>query len=285
MRLINVFAFLFLFFFVACNEEKEFLTSKPGEIVLDVRADVYSLNGKVLGKTSADILNLDDLLILPIDNELRKVRNIEQEKALRTGVPADEAQEVRLHIDDNLSYEVFYKIVATSGFSGYTLIRYVIGSNFKNSFSFKIPNRSSADVCSQSTRDVLELLTKRMTKNLSKEEIMDRRIKEKARQIECARKYIKLSLVVENKENTLSYTLSLNETGLTDGMKFHEFMNEDDLWKYIEDIRLRRGLKDKDDYDEIIVVLKKDVLLKNLPPIVKRLTSYGYQIKFAALGN
>lgn len=283
MRLINL--FVLLFFLVACNEEKEFLTPKEGEVVLDVRANEYTFNGKVLGKTSADILNTEDLLITSINNELRKIRNIEQEKALRTGVPANEAQEVRLHVDDNLSYDGFYKVVATFGFSGYTLVRYVIGSDFKNTFAFKMPNRSSADVCSQSTKDVLELLTKRMTKNLSKEEIMDRRIKEKARQIECARKYIKLSLVVENKENSLSYTLSLNETGLTDGMKFYEFMNEDDLWKYIEDVRLRHGLKDKEDRDEIIVVLKKDVLLKNLPPIVKRLTSYGYQIKFAALGN
>ena len=48
MRLVNLFAILSLFFLEACNEEKEFLTPKPGEIVLDGRADVYSLNGKVL---------------------------------------------------------------------------------------------------------------------------------------------------------------------------------------------------------------------------------------------
>ena len=269
---------------VACGEEKEFMTPKEGEIVLDVRVDEYSFNGMVLGKTSADILNINNLLITPIDNELRKIRNIEQEKNMRTGVPANEAQKVRLHIDDNLYYDVFFKIVATFGFSGYTSIRYVIGSNFNDVFSLNMSNRNS-DSCNHSTREVLELLTKSVTKNLSKEEIMDRRIKEKARQIECSRKYIKLSLVVENKEKTLSYTLSLNETGLTDGMKFHEFMNEDDLWKYIEDVRLRRGLKDKEDRDEIIVILKKDVLLKDLLPIVKRLTNYGYQIKFAALGN
>ena len=260
MRLISLFTILFLFLFTACNEEKDFLTSKPGEIVLDVRADVYSLNGKVLGKTSADILNLDDLLILPIDNELQKIRRIEQEDALKKNIPPDGNSEIRFHIDDNLPYDVFYKVAVTSGFNGYTSIQYVIGSNFREQFSWRLPERSQMTVNERHKRD-------------------------KELQIERARIYLDLSLTVQRDGDDISYVVFLNETGLTDGRTFHEFMNEDDLWKYIEDLRLRRGIQDKEDRNAIMVALKKDVLLKNIAPIIKKLTGFGYQIKFAALGG
>lgn len=260
MRLIYLLALIFPFLLVACNEEKEFLTPKPGEIVLEVSIDEYSLNGKVLGKTSADILNVDDLLITPINNELRKIRNVEQEKALRKGVPADEGPEVRFHIDDNLSYDAFYKVFATFGFNGYTSIQYVIGSNFRELFSWRLPERSQMTVNERHKRD-------------------------KELQIERAGRYLDLLLTVQRDGDDISYVVFLNETGLTDGRKFHEFMNEDDLWKYIEDIRFRRELQEKEDRDDITIVSKKDVLLKNIVPIIKKLTGYGCKIKFAISGS
>jgi biopolymer transport protein ExbD len=263
MCLISLFTILFLFLFTACNEEKEFLTPKPGEIVLEVSIDEYSLNGKVLGKTSADILNVDDLLITPINNELRKIRNVEQEKALRKGVPADEGPEVRFHIDDNLSYDAFYKVFATFGFNGYTSIRYVIGSNFRELFSLHLPQRS----------------------NLSNVNLLDGRVKNKKLLIEHARRCIDLLLTVQRDGNNISYVVVLNETGLTDGKRLYSFEKEDDLWKYIEDIRLRRELQEKEDRDDITIVSKKDVLLKNIVPIIKKLTGYGYKIKFAISGS
>lgn len=260
MRLIYLLALIFPFLLVACNEEKEFLTSKPGEIVFDVRADVYSLNGKVLGKTSADILNLDDLLILPIDNELQKIRRIEQEDALKKNIPPDGNSEIRFHIDDNLPYDVFYKVASTSGFNGYTSIQYVIGSNFRELFSWRLPERSQMMVNERHKRD-------------------------KELQIERAGRYLNLSLTVQRDGNNISYVVVLNETGLTDGKRLYSFEKEDDLWKYIEDIRLRRELQEKEDRDDITIVSKKDVLLKNIVPIIKKLTGYGYKIKFAISGS
>ena len=256
MRLVNLFAILSLFFLAACNEEKEFLTPKPGEIVLDVRADVYSLNGKVLGKTSADILNFDDLLILPIDNELQKIRRIEQEDALKKNIPPDGNSEIRFHIDDNLPYDVFYKVASTSGFNGYTSIQYVIGSNFRELFSWRLPERSQMTVNERHKRD-------------------------KELQIEHARRYIDLLLTIQSDGDAISYVVFLNETGLTDGRTFHEFMNEDDLWKYIEGIRVRPEFQEKDDRDNVVLVSRKEVLLKNITPVIKKLTGYGYKLRFA----
>ena len=106
MRLIKLFALLFLL--PACgNAEKDFMTPKQGEIVIDVNNDEYSLNGNVIGKTITDISNSDDLLILPLDNQLKAMRRAYQKEALRKGISADESN-ARLHVDENLSYDVFY---------------------------------------------------------------------------------------------------------------------------------------------------------------------------------
>ena len=102
-RFTNYFLCLFLLFPVACGyAEKDIMTPKQGGIVIDVNNDEYSLNGTVIGKTDTDISNNEDLLIMPLDNELREIRRVEQEEALRKGIPADESN-ARLHIDENLS--------------------------------------------------------------------------------------------------------------------------------------------------------------------------------------
>ena len=66
------------------------MTSKTGEVVLDINTEEFSLNGKVLGKTTTDISASDDLLIESLDKEIKRVRGLEQEEALKNGKPADE---------------------------------------------------------------------------------------------------------------------------------------------------------------------------------------------------
>ena len=132
---------LVLFFLVACsNEEKEFLTPGRWGVVLDVNVNEYSLNGIVIGKTIDDISNNNDLLIKPLGKSLKEIRKVEQENALRKKVPAEESK-VKVHFDESLSYDVFYKVFATLGFNGYTSIQYVIGSNFKEPFVMDPPER------------------------------------------------------------------------------------------------------------------------------------------------
>ena len=72
---------------------------KPGEIVLDVKTDEYSLNKKVLGKTPVDFSNDVNLLVIPLDEELKRIRSIEQEEALRAGQPVDEFLSIRIRFD------------------------------------------------------------------------------------------------------------------------------------------------------------------------------------------
>jgi hypothetical protein len=142
-RLFAYILFLSLFLLVACDSaKKEFMTPKQGEVVIDVNTEEYSLNGTVIGKTAFDIMLNVDLLIEPLDNELQEIRRVEQEEALRKGIPADESTNARLHIDENLSYDVFYKVIATIGFNGYVSIQYVIGSNFREPLDMNLPERS-----------------------------------------------------------------------------------------------------------------------------------------------
>ncbi|MBO4785224.1 MAG: hypothetical protein J5521_10865, partial [Lachnospiraceae bacterium] len=115
------------------------MTPKLFEPVLDVSLDEYSVNGNVVGKTAADISANEDLLIESLDNELQKVRKSEQNEALKNNQPADEVVLAKLHVDDNLSFGDFFKIIATTGFSGYTSIQYVIGENFKDIYNVKLP--------------------------------------------------------------------------------------------------------------------------------------------------
>ena len=131
-----------------------------------------------------------------------------------------------------------------------------------------------------------QLLNKNSGKvELTNDEIWEQRIKEKAILIECARKNIDLSLRVMNKGKMNSYSVDLNETGLTDGYKTHNFNTDVELWNFIEDIQSRLELRDKEDREKIVLAVNNDVLLKNITSIIKKLTTYGYKISFAKLGG
>ena len=270
------------------------MTPKPGEIVVDVNVNVYSLNGTVIGKTAADISN-NDLLIESLVDKLQKIRMVEAKEALRKGIPADESK-ARIHIDENLPYGDFYKVLASFGFGGFSSFQYVIGSDFKEPLVMNMPERSKAPFseeginpfrCNQARfrRGIDELLEKTSHKENLTVEIMDRRIKDTELLIECARRYINLSLSINSEGEGFSYALGLNETGLIDGEKFYTYENLDDVWKFIEDIRLRRGMQDKEDRDLIVVTLENDILVKNLAPVVKKLEDFGYKINLGLWGG
>ncbi|MBR6450742.1 MAG: hypothetical protein IKS96_12545 [Fibrobacter sp.] len=298
MRLVEVSLSLFMFFFAACGEEKEFMTPNPGEIVVDVNIEEYSLNGNVVGKTAADISNNGNLLIKRFDDELKKIRQNKFNESIKKGLPFEETK-VKIHLNDNLTYDDFYKVFATIGFSGYTWIQYVIGSNFKEVYTLSLPERVSPDDWMNSCQSVRSVVALRMIKEktsqllnknpgkveLTNDEIWEQRIKEKAILIECARKNIDLSLRVMNKGKMNSYSVDLNETGLTDGYKTHNFNTDVELWNFIEDIQSRLELRDKEDREKIVLAVNNDVLLKNITSIIKKLTTYGYKISFAKLGG
>ena len=280
--LVNLSLSLSLFLLVACNGEKEFMTPKTGEVVLDINAEEFSLNGKVLGKMATDISAGDDLLIESLNNEIKRIRDLEQEEALRNGKPADEGT-AKIHLGKDISYDVFYKSIATIGFDGYVSIQFVIGSEFNEIYKFDLPERRA-----MSSYSCLQFFLKlndwrfrnqiQSRQNISYNKILNRDVTKRNFELECIKKNIGLNLRFVRKNDGFFYEVSLSETGLIDGVKTYSFEKDVDLWNFIEKVRSRNDLRAKEDKDEIMLFSPNDVLMKDLVPIIKKLNSYSYRI-------
>ena len=260
-------ALTFLFLLNSCGEEDAFMTSSDMVSVIDVNAKEYSINGNVIGKTFDDIVQVDNLLINPISQRLNSLSRKTDDYALH------------IRLDDNLSYDTFYKIIATAGFSGITGIQYVVWDKFKTPFVIYLPERDEKG-CKKfkSTKRVLQMLNG--TYKLS-----DEYIREKRQEIECAEKYMELSLAAFSHNDSLNYFISLNELGIIGGGKSYTLKNEKELWNLLDDIRSRKELENKLDRNQIVFVANKNLLLKDVAPIITKLTEYGYEISYAVLGN
>ena len=280
--LVNLSLSLSFFLLAACNGEKEFMTPKTGEVVLDINAEEFSLNGKVLGKTATDISAGDDLLIESLNNEIKRIRDLEQEEALRNGKPADEGT-AKIHLGKDISYDVFYKSIATIGFSGYVSIQFVIGSDFNEIYKFDLPERRamSSYSCLQFFLEFNDWRFRNQIQsrqNISYNKILNRDVTKRNFELECIRKNIGLNLRFVRKNDGFFYEVSLSETGLIDGVKTYSFEKDVDLWNFIEKVRSRNDLRAKEDKDEIMLFSPNDVLMKDLVPIIKKLNSYSYRI-------
>lgn len=307
--LVNLFLTLSFFLLAACNEEKkEFMTPKPDEPVLDVNVDEYSLNGMVLGKTATDISAIDSLLIEPLYKEVCEVHAKYLEEAL--GTQETILLKAKLHVDENLSYEDFYKSLVSMIHAGYDEISYVIGSNYKDVIHFSFIGNSNlmfescAFLLSRMKWYRLEYLRNRQ--KLSIAEILDKYTRDKyipdeEIKKECYENYSTLNLLLSYypKGDGNAYVVSLNETFFNnsrpfDGFNFYTFDNEADLWKFIEDIRSRVELQNKEQNkvlkllvdtlvgpNNISLAFEKDIPMKDIAPIIKKLNEYGYRINFS----
>ena len=104
-------------------------TSKvqPKEVSLTVVVDAnYVIVDNEQVVPTADVLAQEDLLVTKVDEVLKDRRAIEQEHALKMGLPADEAGHIIVQIDTNIPYDAMYKVMATCGFSGYTNIAFAV---------------------------------------------------------------------------------------------------------------------------------------------------------------
>ena len=293
---------LSLFLLAACNEEKkEFMTPKPDEPVLDVNVDEYSLNGTVLGKTATDISAIDDVYDNPLHKEACELRAKAQEKALRNNLPGDGFDSVKIHVDENLLYGDFYKSLFSMRSCGYSVFKIAIGSNYKDTFqlSLSTPNYMWCGLVSLSMK-ALRYKYLRNRQKLSIGEILDMHTKDEKIEKECYEKYSSLDLLLSYypKGDGKAYVVSLNETFFNesrpfDGFNFYTFDNETDLWKFIENLRSKVEPKIEDRQDRILALLdgrsdielvfEKDIPMKDIAPIIKKLNGYGYRINFSRI--
>lgn len=297
--------FLSLLLLAACDSDRSmFMTPKPDEPVLDVNVDEYSLNGMVLGKTATDISAIDSLLIEPLYKEVCEVHAKYLEEAL--GTQETILLKAKLHVDENLSYGDFYKSLVSMIYAGYDEISYVIGTNYKDALHFSFIHRdpmfeSCAILLSRMRWFRLEYLRNRQ--KLSIGEILDMHTKDEKIEKECYEKYSSLDLLLSYypKGDGNAYVVSLNETFFNnsrpfDGFNFYTFDNEADLWKFIEDIRSRVESQNKEQNkvlkllvdilagpNNIALAFEKDIPMKDIAPIIKKLNGYGYRINFSVV--
>ena len=282
------------------------MTPKPDEPVLDVNVDEYSLNGMVLGKTATDISAIDSLLIEPLYKEVCEVHAKYLEEAL--GTQETILLKAKLHIDENLSYGDFYKSLVSMIYAGYDEISYVIGSNYKDVFHFSFIHRDPIfSSCSFFLCNLrwYRLKNLRNRQKLSIGEILEMHTKDEKIEKECYEKYSSLDLLLSYypKGDGNAYVVSLNETFFNesrpfDGFNFYTFDNETDLWKFIENIRSRVESQDKHKEqnkvlkllvdtlvgpNNISLAFEKDILMKDIASIIKKLNGYGYRINFVLL--
>ena len=299
--------FLSLLLLAACNEEKkEFMTPKPDEPVLDVNVDEYSLNGMVLGKTATDISAIDDVYDNPLHKEACELRAKAQEKALRNNQPGDGFVSVKLHVDENLLYGDFYKSLFSMRSCGYWVFKIAIGSNYKDAFqlSLSTPNYMWCGLVRLSMK-ALRYKYLRNRQKLSLEEMLYKDVEKRKDQIECVKDYSSLDLLLSYypKGDGNAYVVSLNETFFNesrpfDGFNFYTYDNETDLWKFIENIRSRVESQDKHKEqnkvlkllvdilagpNNIALAFEKDIPMKDIAPIIKKLNGYGYRINFSVV--
>ncbi len=67
------------------------------------------------------------------------------------------------------------------------------------------------------------------------------------------------------------------------------------MWKFIEDVRSKVESKNEDRRDRVLalldgrnnikLVLEKDMLMKDVAPIIKKLKTYGYRFAFDVTSN
>ena len=302
-RLSAYILFFSLFLLAACDSaKKEFETLKEDEIILDVNTEDYLLNGTVIGKTATDISVIDDVFDKPLHKEVCRVRTKFQEDALRRGELGDGFVFAKLHVDGNLSYGDFYKAFSSMFFCGYSVFDIAIGSNYKDIFYLSIP-RTDYMWCGFVIQRMKGLRYKylRNRQKLSLAEMSEIDVKDR----ECVEDHENLDLLLSfyRKDDGIAYVVSLNETffnkgGRFDGYNFYTFNDENDLWKFIEDVRSRvdRQTEKKPETKQdrvlrllidvlngpnnITLVFEKDVLMKDIAPIIKKLKTYGYRFAF-----
>ena len=295
--------FLSLFLLAACDSaKKDFETLKEDEILIDVNTEEYSLNGTVIGKTATDISAIDDFIDKPLHKEVCRVRTKFQEDALRRGESGDGFDFAKLHVDGNLSYGDFYKAFSSMFFCGYSVFDIAIGSNYKDVFRLSIPSTNYM-WCGLVIQRMKGLRYKYLRKRqkLTLAEMLEIDVKDR----ECVEDYEGLDLLLSfyRKDDGIAYVVSLNEAYFNkgsrfDGYNFYTFNDENDLWKFIEDVRsrverqtekkpetkqdrvLRLLIDALDGPNKITLVFEKDVLMKDIAPIIKKLNTYGYRFAF-----
>ena len=265
-----------LLFLAGCGEEKAFMTATDSIVVIDVNSKDYSINGKKVGDSVKDFLQNGDWKAQPI---LDFFSQFKQDRSK----PLDE-KEVHVHIAGNCTFSAFGKIMTTLNFEPIVgKVLYVIDKNYGAPIPAVNPHfDTEVQRCrSLHTDNIFKVAHMQIGEgNLTDEEILQKRLKDKQDEVECAENFMTMNLVLNPYDKSSPFFVSLNELGIIGGRKQYPLGSEEEFWKFIDEIRSRESLQNKKDRDQILIIVNREAPLASSSHILRKLSDYGYEITF-----
>ena len=174
----------------------------------------------------------------------------------------------------------------------------MIGENYKDVFNVKLPTSSTNCICTFFIHRHVPFLRYKYGRYRSKlllNEILNVKNDFRESEIECFKDYKALDMMLTfyGSKDDITYVVSLNENALSEnssfhGYDYHSFNNQEDLWKFLADVRSKeesfnqknppKEIKCAQDLleSQMKILFEKDVLMKDLAPIIKGLNALGY---------
>ena len=264
-----------LLFLAGCGEEKTFMTPTKDVVVIDVNSREYFINGKKAGESVKDFLQNGDWKVQPI---LDFFSQFKQDRSR----PLDE-KEVHVHIAGNCTFNAFGKVMTTLNFEPLVgKVLYVIDKDFGSPIPAINPNYDSeVQRCRNVSQGIIKvghMITSE--KGLTDDEILQKRLKEKQQEADCAENFMMINLILNLYDKTSPFIVTLNELGFLGGKKTYNIASEDEFWKFIDEIRSRESLQNKKDRDQILVVVNREAPVASSSHILRKLNKYGYEMTF-----
>ena len=264
-----------LLFLAGCGEDKAFMTPSENVVVIDVNSREYFINGKKVGDSVKDFLQNGDWKVQPI---LDFFNQFKQDRSR----PLDE-KEVHVHVAGNCTFNAFGKVMTTLNFEPLVgKVLYVIDKDFGSPIPAINPNYDSeVQRCRNVSQGIIKvghMITSE--KGLTDDEILQKRLKEKQQEADCAENFMMINLILNLYDKTSPFIVTLNELGFLGGKKTYNIASEDEFWKFIDEIRSRESLQNKKDRDQILVVVNREAPVASSSHILRKLNEYGYEMTF-----
>lgn len=264
-----------LLFLAGCGEEDAFMTPSENVVVIDVNSREYFINGQKAGESVKDFLQNGDWKVQPI---LDFFSQFKQDRSR----PLDE-KEVHVHIAGNCTFNAFGKVMTTLNFEPLVgKVLYVIDKDFGSPIPAINPNYDSeVQRCRNVSQGIIKvghMITSE--KGLTDDEILQKRLKEKQQEADCAENFMMINLILNLYDKSSPFIVSLNELGFLGGKKTYNIASEDEFWKFIDEIRSRESLQNKNDRDQILVVVNREAPVASSSHILRKLNKYGYEMTF-----
>ena len=270
---------------IGCSKEEKPITFSEGNNVIVVNNDFFSFNGAIIGKTR-EILNNESDSIKSIIDELRLKNDYDKlwyNDLLKEPAPEEN---VFIHLDENVPYKAFYKVLY-SIYATFTItIRFSIGNDNKEIFQMPYFTMQS---CSPIVEGLFTASIRLRLKGISNDDPQLRILSQSHSQASRyeREKYRKPAFTIDilHQNDSLIFYVSANELERRFKKKYYTFHSESELWKYIDSIPKTTNYDDYWRKRFVLISSEPNILLKDITPILQKLEERGYKYSFSGHFN